>query len=73
MFYVRALKVVLATVHIALADVARLLTRSSLDGDHPLTAACAAALRLSRGRASPRRPQPARGRARPDRRRGASA
>ena len=51
MFYSDALRVVLATVHIPLAEVPQALTRASLEATIALTAAGAAAVR---DRASPR-------------------
>ena len=55
MFYSEALRVVLATVHIPLAEVPRALTRELLEATIALTAARAAAVRHPRAaaRASP--------------------
>ena len=76
MFYAEALRVVLATIHVPLADVPRLLTRELVECIDRPHRARAAAVRLSRAAAGARRAQSARRRARrdrPGRRRGARA
>ena len=61
MFYAEELRVVLATIHVPLADVPRLLTRELVDFIIDLTAAGDAALRLSPSAARAGRPQSPRG------------
>ena len=71
MFYSEALRVVLATVHIPLAEVPRALTQASLDATIALTARELPRFGIAGAADRGRRAQPARGRARAVRRRGA--
>ena len=66
MFYSDALRVVLATVHIPLAEVPRALTRESLEATIALTAAEMPRFGWPCASARARRPEPARRRARAD-------
>ena len=70
MFYARELRVVLATVHVPLRDVPRLLTRDLMDFTIALTAAELPRFGYPRPTDRRRRAQSARRRARRDRRRG---
>ena len=70
MFYSDALRVVLATVHIPLADVPRALTQASLEATIALTARELPRFGIARAAHRGRRPQSARRRARPVRPRG---
>ena len=64
MFYAESLRVVLATVHIALADVPRALTREVLEGTIELAARELPRFGFLAPRTRARRPEPACGRAR---------
>ena len=65
MFYSDALRVVLATVHVPLADVPRALTQASLEATIALTARELPRFGMARAADRRRRAQPARRRARP--------
>ncbi len=73
MFYSDALRVVLATVHVPLADVPRALTHGVARGDDRADGARAAAIRRSAAAHRRRRAESARRRTRPVRPRGGSA